>query len=103
MSMSDMFKNLGNLKQQMGQIKEAVEKITAEGEAGAGLVKAKSNGGGKLLSVSIDLSLLNEKDQEMVEGLIVSAVNQSIEKAREATENEMKGLMNLPGMDKLFQ
>lgn len=101
--MSDMMKNLGNLKQQMGQLKETIEKITAEAEAGGGMVKAVANGEGRLISLKLDPELLNEKDRELAEELIVTAINKAADKARKQAENEMKSLMGLSGMDKLFR
>jgi DNA-binding YbaB/EbfC family protein len=103
MGMSDMMKNLGNLKQQMGQLKETIEKITAEAEAGGGMVKAVANGEGRLISLKLDPELLNEKDRELAEELIVTAINKAADKARKQAENEMKSLMGLSGMDKLFR
>jgi DNA-binding YbaB/EbfC family protein len=103
MGMSDMMKNLGNLKQQMGQLKETIEKITAEAEAGGGMVKAVANGEGRLISLKLDPELLNEKDRELAEELIVTAINKAADKARKQAEKEMKSLMGLSGMDKLFR
>lgn len=100
--MGDMFKNLGALKEQMNQIKESVEKIRAEADAGGGLVKAVVNGEGRLVSLAIDPKLMNEKDRTMTEDLIITAVNAASERARKMAEKEMKSLMGIPGMDKLF-
>lgn len=103
MGMSDMMKNLGNLKQQMGQLKEKVEQITAEADAGGGMVKAVANGEGRLISLKLDPKLMNEKDREMAEDLIVTAINKAADKARKQAGKEMKSLMGIPGMDKLFR
>lgn len=103
MGMSDMMKNLGNLKQQMGQLKEKVEQITAEADAGGGMVKAVASGEGRLISLKLDPKLMNEKDREMAEDLIVTAINKAADKARKQAEKEMKSLMGIPGMDKLFR
>lgn len=102
MGMADMFKNLGALKEQMNQIKATVEKIQATGEAGGGLVKAVANGEGRLISLTLDPKVMSEKDRPMTEDLIIAAVNKAVEGARKAAEKEMKSLMAIPGMDKLF-
>lgn len=102
MGMGDMFKNLGALKEQMDQIKANVEKIQATGEAGGGLVKAVANGEGRLIALTLDPKILSEKDRPMTEDLIMTAVNKATETARKMAEKEMKSLMGIPGMDKLF-
>jgi len=100
--MSDMIKNLGNIKEQMGQLKATVEKITASAETGGGMIKATANGEGKIISLKIDVQIINDTDRELAEGLVVSAVNLAIENARKKAEQEMKSLVNIPGLDKLF-
>jgi nucleoid-associated protein EbfC len=114
MNMLDMMGMMGKLKDAQAKLKEAQEQlttITAQGEAGAGMVKAVVNGTKQVLSISIDPDLLKKEDQEMVQDLCVAAVNNAVEKVdvlakehlKKATEGMMPaGMPKIPGLDKLF-
>ena len=106
-----MFKGLGNLASMMKQaqqmqgkmteIQERLAGLTVEGDAGGRMVIAQCNGQQKLLSVKIDPVMLTEPDAEMLEDLVVAAVNQAMDKAKEAAAAEMSQLaggMNIPGL-----
>jgi DNA-binding YbaB/EbfC family protein len=79
-----------NFMEMMGQVKDAQEKmqevkkklgwIQVTGESGAGLVKVKVNGNKKVLKIDIDRSILQPEEQEMVQDLMVAAVNVAMEK-----------------------
>ena len=105
--MFDMFNMMNKLKEVQAKVKEAQDNlqfITVTAEAGAGLVQAKVNGQRKLISITIDESLLNKEDKEMVSDLIVAAVNKVMDEAGEKAKDEMKrhteGLLpNIPGLD----
>ena len=105
--MFDMMKIMGQLKQAQGKIKAAQENlvnVTAEGESGAGLVKAVVNGKKMLVDLQIDESLNGSEDTEMRKDLIVAAVNKAMEaveeKIREAMKESTDGLLpNIPGLD----
>lgn len=105
--MFDMFGMMGKLKDVQAKLKEAqdnLQHITVTAEAGAGLVKATVNGQRKLLKIDIDSSILNANDSEMVNDLVVAAVNNAMLTASERAQEEMKkqtdGLLpNIPGLD----
>ena len=105
--MFDMMKMMGKVKEMQSKMKEAQEKLAdihVTGEAGAGMVKATVNGQKKVLSVEIDPSLLNESDKDMVQDLVVAAVNKAQEEAEIQAKEEIKrstdGIMpNIPGLD----
>jgi len=105
--MFDMMKMMGKVKEMQSKMKEAqaeLEKIEVQGESGAGLVKALVNGQKKLLKVSIDDSLINSADKEIVQDLVVAAVNKATDEANEIAQEYIKkhseGIMpNIPGMD----
>ena len=105
--MFDMFGMLGKVKEVQAKIKEAQDKlqhITVTSESGAGLVKATVNGQRKLLKIDIDDSILNTNDRDMVNDLVVAAVNSAMESANEKAQEELKknteGLLpNIPGLD----
>lgn len=108
-----MFKGLGDMGKLMKQAQEmqakmaeATEKmseIVGEGSSGAGMVKATASGQGDVKSLDVDASLLESaEDKEVLEDLIVAAVNDAIKAAREAGQAEMakvtEGLPLPPGM-----
>ncbi len=102
-----MMKMMGQIKEVQGKVKEAQERlvhITAEGEAGAGMVKALVNGKKQVVSITIDDSLINDNDKEMIQDLTVAAINKAMEEVDVLAKEEMKKatdgvLPNIPGMD----
>lgn len=105
--MMDMMKMLGKMKEVQAKIKEAQENlvnVTASGESGAGMVKATVNGKKQLVSLDIDSEVVNKDDKEMMQDLIVAAVNKALDevegKAREEMKKSTEGLLpNIPGLD----
>ncbi len=105
--MFDMMKMMGQLKEAQSKIKAAQDNlvnITAEGESGAGLVKAVVNGKRLLVDLQVDESLNAPEDAEMRKDLIIAAVNKALEsveeKVRQAMKESTDGLIpNIPGLD----
>jgi DNA-binding YbaB/EbfC family protein len=96
---------IGNLMRQAQQMQENMQKAQAElgdlevtGEAGAGMVKVVMNGRHEAKSISIEPKLLGE-DKDMLEDLIVAALNDAVQKVAVRTKEKYSGLMsglNLP-------
>ncbi|MBF0586716.1 YbaB/EbfC family nucleoid-associated protein [Prosthecochloris sp. N3] len=84
---NDMMGQLKQAGEKMQDVQKQLEKITAEGEAGGGMVHAVVNGKQKVLSVKIDPDILD--DVEMVQDLVVAAVNNALEKALGKAQEEM--------------
>ena len=105
--MFDMMKMMGKVKEVQGKMKEAQDQLKdlrAQGESGGGLVKATANGNKELLNLSIDDSLVNIADKEMMRDLIVAAVNKAVSEAdaisKEHIRKSTEGMLpNIPGMD----
>lgn len=105
--MFDMMKMMGKVKEVQEKMKAAQEnlaQINVEGESGAGLVKAVVNGKKQLVSINIDSSLLHSQDKEMLQDLVVAAINMATEKADEMAREELRKstdgiLPNMPGFD----
>jgi DNA-binding YbaB/EbfC family protein len=105
--MFDMMKIMGQLKEAQSKMKAAQENlvnVTAEGESGAGMVKAVVNGKKLLVDLQIDESLNAPEDSEMRRDLIIAAVNKASEaveeKARAVMKKSTDGLLpNIPGLD----
>lgn len=105
--MFDMMKMMGQIKEVQAKVKQAQENlanITAEGEAGAGMVKAKVNGKKQVISIEIDDTLIIDKDKDMIQDLTVAAINKAIQEVDILAKDEMQkatdgALPNIPGMD----
>lgn len=105
--MMDMMGMMGKVKEMQAKMKEAQDRlgdITAEGESGAGMVKATANGKKQLLSLEIDDDLIKPEDAGMMKDLIVAAVNKALSNVEAAAQKEMskatEGMLpNIPGMD----
>ena len=103
--LGDMAKLMSKAKEMQEKMAEAqarMEELEATGEAGAGMVTATATAKGALKSLSIDPSLFNADDKEVVEDLIVAAVRDAQEKAQALGAEEMakvtEGLQLPPGM-----
>lgn len=104
-AMAGLMRNLPKLREEMEQFQRKLGEITADGDAGAGMVKVKCNGRMEITSVTITEEGL--KDRELLEDLIRAAVNQALQKAKQQVAEETNRMavgmglppgMNLPGM-----
>lgn len=100
--MQDMLKQAQKLQQQMLDIQSQLAAKTVEGSAGGGMVTATVNGSQDLVGITIDPEVVDPEDVELLEDLIVAAVTNAREKAREMMEREMGKIMpgglGLPGL-----
>ncbi len=104
--------NLGNLMRQAQQMQQKLARMqekmaaeTAEGQAGGGMVTAVVNGKHALISIKIEKDVINPDDADMLQDLIVSAVNQANTNMADRMQEEMSkitGGMNVPGLNGLF-
>lgn len=105
--MLDMMKMMGKMKEVQARIKEAQDNlvnITANGESGAGMVKATVNGKRQVVALDIDPTLLKGDDKLIIQDLVIAAINKASEEAevlaKEAVRKSTEGLLpNIPGMD----
>lgn len=105
--MMDMAKMFGKMKEMQAKMKEAQEKletITAEGESGGGMVKAVVNGKKKVISVEIEETIITKDDKELLQDLIVAAINTALENVEGKSAEELRKstegfLPNIPGLD----
>ena len=77
---------------------EQVEESEHEGAASGGLVKVVVNGNGKLKSVSIDPSVVDPDDVEMLEDLVMAAYGQAADAAEKFKQSKLGGLGGLGGL-----
>ncbi len=101
MNMNKLMKKAQKMQAKMSEVQEELENKTYEATAGGGAVKALVNGKKEVLDLQIDEEAVDPEDVEMLEDLILAAVNEAM---REATEEanekmgQMTGGMNMPGM-----
>ena len=99
------FGNLARMAQQMqaelARVQADLETLQLEGTSGGGAVKAVVTGKQDLLSITIDPAVVDPDDVEMLQDLVVAAVNDAVAAARRTAEQKMAavtGGLRLPGM-----
>lgn len=105
LDMGNMMKQVQKMQAEMAKAQAELENKIISEESGGGMVKATVNGKKELISLSIDESVLKDNDKEMIEDLVVAAVNKALQKAGKMVEDEMSSLtkgmlppgMNIPG------
>ena len=100
-NMGEMMKQAKRLQEKMGSLQKELENRTVETSAGGGMVAVVVNGKFELQSLKIDREVVNPDDLEMLEDLIVAAVNEGIRKAQEMASTEMAKLtggLKIPGL-----
>ncbi|MEM1428155.1 MAG: YbaB/EbfC family nucleoid-associated protein [Pseudomonadota bacterium] len=105
--MAGMMKKAQEMQTKMAALQDELDSLTVVGESGAGLVKATCSAKGELRSLDIDPSIFNPEEKEVVEDLILAAIKEAQEKAKDRSRQEMERLttelglppgMNLPGL-----
>lgn len=104
MDFTNMFGKIKEVQAKLKEVQENLDKITAEGESGGGMVKATVNGHKRLLKIEIEQSLLTPQDKEMAQDLIVAAVNIALKNVEVKSNDEIQKttqgvLPNIPGFD----
>lgn len=98
-NMQGMMKKMQKLQSEMAKLQEDLKTRTIEASAGGGVVTVVANGKKELVSVKIDPSAVDPEDVDMLQDLLLAAVNEAMRKVDEMTEREMGKLtsgMNLP-------
>ena len=100
--MAKLMKQAQDMQGKMADTQAALESMTVEGEAGAGLVKVTATAKGELTGLSIDPSIFSPDDKEVAEDLILAAIKDAQSRAAELSQTEMakvtEGLNLPPGM-----
>jgi DNA-binding YbaB/EbfC family protein len=100
-NMQQLARQAQKLQQQMAQMQEALDAREFEASAGGGMVTVKVNGKKELLALSIKPEAVDPEDVEMLEDLVMAAVNEALRQAAETVEREMgkmTGGLNMPGL-----
>jgi len=97
----NIMKQAKKLQERMGKLQQELEQRTVEASAGGGMVTVVVNGKFEVLSLKIEKEAVNPEDTEMLQDLVIAAVNEGIRKAQEMTSSEMSkitGGINIPGL-----
>lgn len=104
-NMSQLLKQAQKFQSKMAELQEELNDKTVEASAGGGMVTAVANGKQDVLSITIDPEVVDPDDVEMLQDLILAAVNDALNRAKAMTNEEMGKLtkgMNIPGMPGLM-
>jgi DNA-binding YbaB/EbfC family protein len=97
--MDDLLRQARRMQREMASIQEELAKKTVEGVSGGGMVRVVCTGKQELLSIAIDEAV--EGDREMLQDLVVAAVNDALRRSRELAESDMAALtggFSFPGL-----
>ena len=103
--MQGMLKQVQKMQEEMQKVQSQLGNLTVCEEAGGGMIKATANGNKEIISVTIDPQVINPEEKEILEDLVVAAVNKALQSANKMAEEEIgkvtKGMlppgMNIPG------
>jgi DNA-binding YbaB/EbfC family protein len=104
MKFKNLMKQAQEFQKKMKQMQEELKNKTVEATAGGGMVTVIANGRQDIISIKIEPEVVNPTDVEMLEDLILAAVNEAKRKSEELAQEEMKkitGGMNIPGLEGL--
>ncbi len=105
LNMNKMMKQVQKMQAEMARVQEELGQKTVEATAGGGAVTVVADGHQKIRDVRIDPAAVDPEDVEMLQDMIVAAVNEALRKARELAAEELGKVtsgLNLPGMPNLF-
>jgi DNA-binding YbaB/EbfC family protein len=99
--MGNMLKQAQKLQSKMLKIQEELGERTVESSSGGGMVKVEANGKQQIVSIEIEKEVVDPDDVEMLQDLILAAVNEALTKSQDMVSEEMgklTGGMKIPGM-----
>ena len=100
-NMNTMMKQAQKLQKKMLKAQEDLALKTVEASAGGGMVKVVANGGQKIESIVLEKEVVDPEDLEMLQDLVLAAVNDALNKSQDMVSKEMgklTGGMNIPGL-----
>ena len=100
-SIGKLMKQAARMQQQMEQIQNDLAKRTVEATSGGGAVKVVVRCDGTVASIKVDPQALNPADAQLLEDMILTAINQALSQAKEISTSEMGKVtagFNLPGL-----
>lgn len=101
MNMQKMMRQMQKMQADLARVQEELAEMTVEGTAGGGVVTVTVNGHQDIQKIKIEPDAVDPEDVEMLEDLILAAVNDGLRKSRELSTSEIEkvtGKVNLPGL-----
>jgi len=102
--LGDIMREAQKLQAEMAKMQEEAKKKTVEATAGGGMVTVVASGGGEVISIKIEKDVVNPEDVEMLQDLVMAAVNEALRRAQEMVNEEMSKLtggLQIPGLGNL--
>lgn len=99
--MGELLKQAQEMQSKLAELQQKVQQQTVEASAGGGMVTAVMNGRMELVSLKIDPAVTSGDDVEMLQDLVVAAVNEAVRKAQQMMADEMSqatGGLRIPGL-----
>ena len=99
--MNDMIRQAQMMQKKMAQLQEEMATKTVEASSGGGMVTVVANGSQEVLNIAIDKTVVDPNDVEMLQDLVLAAVNDALKKAKEMQQAEMSAItggLKIPGM-----
>ena len=99
--MGNMMKQAQKLQAKMMKLQEESASQTVEGSAGGGMVRVVANGRQQIVSIDIEKEVVDPEDVDMLQDLIIAAVNDALQKSQDMVAEKMSKLtggMNIPGL-----
>jgi len=100
-NMGNLLKKAQQLQEKMAKLQEELSEKTVETSAGGGMVTVIATGKQEIASIKIDPEVVNQEDIEMLEDLVLAAVNDALFQAKQMLNEEMTKLtggVNIPGL-----
>jgi DNA-binding YbaB/EbfC family protein len=101
MGMANLQRMAMQMQQDMARVQAELETLTVDGTAGGGVVKATVNGKQELVGLEIDKGAVDPDDVEMLQDLVLAAVNEALAATRELAEQKMGAVtagLRIPGL-----
>lgn len=98
-NMADMFGKIQEMQSKMAELKAQLSQLQVSAESGGGFVKVVANGNREIVQIQIDPDLISKEDVEMLEDLLVAAVNKALKESEKVAQQKMSELTAniLPG------
>ena len=103
--MNNLMQQVGQMQEQMQKAQEELANETVEATAGGGMVTVTANGAGEIKQIKIDPKAIDPEDPELLEDMVLAAVNEAVRAAQSLQETKLGGLaggalggLGLPGL-----